>query len=111
MEEIIASKTGRIQFAWEGVLKWFAFSIMCLQLSRGILMYLIPASLDDLLFVIEKCIVLVLIIAAFGYVLYTKIKTSNLMFRINHFIKGMFRPEFADAFFIFCLEHYLFYSK
>lgn len=95
MAETVARKPGRIQFVWEDTLKWSAFTIMCLHLGRSILMYFIPSRLSDYLFKAERWIIVVLLAAVFVYIIYTKIKTPDLMFRIRSFFKGLFRPEFA----------------
>lgn len=95
MGETVVPGTRRSQLVWEGVLKWSAFTIICLQLGRSILMYSIPSSLSWILFKAERWIVLALIAAVLVYFLYAMVKAPQLLFRIKNFTKGLFRPEFT----------------
>ena len=95
MAKRAAPEAGKIQIVWESILKWFAFAIMCLQLSLGVYRYFFSDSLVDALFKTEKWAVLALIITVLVYVLYTKAKAPRLMYRIKSFTKGLFRPEFV----------------
>ncbi len=94
MAEIVPHESGRIQSAWENILKWSAFTIMCLHLGRSILRYFLTPSFSDRLFKVERWILIALIAAVFAYILITRVKTPCMMFRIKNFIKGLFRPEF-----------------
>ena len=94
MAEKAAPGAGKILLVWEEILKWSAFTIMCLHLGRSILMYFIPERITNLFFKAEKWILIALIAAVLMYVLYTIVKTPGLTFRIKNFTKGLFRPEF-----------------
>ena len=86
-------KAGKTQIIWEGILKWSAFTVMCMQLTIGILWFPFR-DLGKLLTKVEKWAAIVPAGLAIAYVVYTYFKTPRLMFRIKNFLKGLFCPEF-----------------
>ena len=92
MAKRINPEAGKVQLIWEGVLKWTTFGLGCLHMVLSLLRYY-DGDIRESFLKIEKWAVILLAIAVISYVLYTKFKAPRLMFRIQNFTKGLFRPE------------------
>ena len=92
MAKRINPEAGKIQFIWEGILKWMTFALGCLHIVLSLLRYY-DADLRLTGLKIEKWTLIILAAAVIAYVLYTKFREPRLMFRIQNFTKGLFKPE------------------
>lgn len=100
MAKRIPAEAGKTQIVYETTLKWFAFSIGILHIAITMLGY-VATNLTRVLVKTEKALIVLLIIAALTYVIITKKKSPQLMYRIKAFMKKMFCPEFLILTLIF----------
>ena len=93
MAKRIPAEAGKAQLLYEAVMKWFVFCIGILHIAITMLGY-VATNLTQVLIKTEKAALVLLIIAALAYVVITKKKNPQLMYRIKAFLKKLFCPEF-----------------